>query len=194
MIHEITISYAGLSPANPRLAPYWQLAAEFDLPVGSHTQRGPGPGAPHSPRQDPACCPDYDPAMGNPDLMRAVLDEHPGLRVWIQHVGAGRGDQPPFREETLALLRDYPNVYVDLAITNGAMPHEQYEATLRQLVDAGFGDRIMFGSDNLPIAPILDRLHGIEWLTEAQRRAILYDNAARFLRLDEATIARHHGR
>ena len=194
VIHEITISYAGLSPANPRLAPYWQLAAEFDLPVGIHTQRGPGPGAPHSPREDPACCPDYDPAMGNPDLMRAVLDEHPGLRVWIQHVGAGRGDQPPFREETLALLRDYPNVYVDLAITNGAMPGEQYEATLRELIDAGFGDRIMFGSDNLPIAPILDRLHGIEWVTEAQRRAILYDNAARFLRLDEETITRHHGR
>ena len=52
----------------------------------------------------------------------------------------------------------------------------------------------MFGSDNLPIAPILDRLDRIEWLTRAQRRAILYDNAARFLRLDEETIARHHGR
>jgi predicted TIM-barrel fold metal-dependent hydrolase len=31
-------------------------------------------------------------------------------------------------------------------------------------------------------------------LTAPQRRAILYDNAARFLRLDAQTIARHHGR
>lgn len=194
VLHEVTISYAGLSPANPRLAPYWSLAAELDLPVSIHTQRGPGPGAKHSLREDPACCPDYDPAMGNPALLRPVLERHPGLRVWISHVGAGRGDHPPFPEETLALLRGFPNVYVDLAITNGAMPFEQYEATLRQLVDAGFGNRIMFGSDNLPIAPILKRLDQVEWLTEAQRRAILYDNAARFLRLDDATVARHHGR
>lgn len=194
VIHEVTTSYAGLSPANPRLAPYWALAAELDLPVGIHTQRGPGPGARHSPREDPGCCPDYDPAMGNPALLRPVLEKHPGLRVWMEHVGAGRGDHPPFHAETLALLRDFPNVYVDLSITNGAMPLEQYEATLRDLIDAGFGDRILFGTDNLPIADILARLDGIEWLTDAQRRAILYDNAARFLRLDETVIARHHAR
>jgi hypothetical protein len=194
VLHEITPSYAGIRIGNPRLAPYLALAAEFDLPVGVHTQRGPRPGASHSTREDPRCCPDYDPGMGNPALLRPVLERHPGLRVWIQHVGSGRGDHGPFRDETLALLRDYPRVYVDLSITNGAMPQSQYEATLHRLIDAGFGDRIMFGSDNLPIAPILARLRQVAWLTETQRRAILYDNAARFLRLDAATIARHHGR
>lgn len=43
-------------------------------------------------------------------------------------------------------------------------------------------------------APILRRLEQITWLTPTQRRAILYDNAARFLRLDPQTIARHHAR
>lgn len=191
ILHELTPSYEGISTANPRLAHYWALAAELDLPVGVHTQRGPRPGAKHSPREDPGCCPDYDPAMGNPALLRPVLQRHPGLRVWIQHVGAGRGEHGPLWDETLALLRDYPNVYLDLSITNGAMPWAQYEASLRRLIDAGFGDRIMFGSDNLPIADILARLDRVEWLTAAQRRAILYDNAARFLRLDEATITRH---
>ena len=193
-LHEIIISYAGLSPGNPHLAPYWALAADFDLPVGIHTQRGPGPGAPHSPREEPGCCPDYDPAMGNPALLRPVLERHPGLRVWMQHVGAGLGDHGPFWDETLALLRDYPNVYVDVSITNGAMPFAQYEDTLRRLVDAGFGNRIMFGSDNLPLGEVLARLDQVEWLDDAQRRAILYDNAARFLRLDAATIATHHAR
>lgn len=193
-LHEVGPSYAGLAISNPRLAPYLALAAEFDLPVGVHTQRGPRAGAPNSIREEPDCCPAYDPDMGNPALLRPVLQRHPDLRVWIQHVGSGRGDYGPFRAETLALLRDFPNVYVDLSITNGAMPPAQYEATLRELIDAGFGDRIMFGSDNLPVAGILARLGRIEWLTAAQRRAILYDNAARFLRLDEATIARHHGR
>lgn len=194
VLHELAPSYAGLSPGNPRLAPYWALAAELDLPVGVHTQRGPGPGAKHSLREQPGCCPDYDPAMGNPALLRPVLQRHPGLRVWLQHVGAGRGGYAPFWNETLALLRDHPNVYLDLSITNGAMPWPQYEAALRRLVDAGFADRIMFGSDNLPIADLLARLERVPWLTQAQRRAILYDNAARFLRLDEETIARHHAR
>ena len=130
--------------------------------------------------------------MGNPALLRPVLERYPGLRVWLQHVGAGRGALPPFWDETLALLRDYPNVYLDLSITNGAMPQEQYEATLQRLIDAGFGDRIMFGSDNLPLAPTLARMRQVTWLGDAQRRAILYGNAARFFRLDEATVARHH--
>jgi predicted TIM-barrel fold metal-dependent hydrolase len=194
VLHELAPSYHGLSPADARLAPYWALAAEFDLPVGVHTQRGPRAGAPNSARERPGCCPDYDPEMGNPGLLRPVLERHPGLRIWIQHVGAGRGDHAPFRDETLALLRDFPNVHVDLSITNGAMPAEQHEATLKWLVDAGFGDRVMFGSDNLPLAVGLARLDRIDWLTAEQRRAIRYGNAARFLRLDDATIARHHGR
>jgi predicted TIM-barrel fold metal-dependent hydrolase len=52
----------------------------------------------------------------------------------------------------------------------------------------------VFGSDTRPAAPILRRLESIAWLTPKQRRAILYDNAARFLRLDKRTINRHHTR
>lgn len=37
-------------------------------------------------------------------------------------------------------------------------------------------------------------VENIGWLTASKRRAMLYDNAARFLRLDAHTIARHHGR
>lgn len=54
--------------------------------------------------------------------------------------------------------------------------------------------RITFGSDTRASGPIVRRLESIAWLTAPQRRAILYDNAARFLRLDAQTIARHHGR
>ncbi len=73
-------------------------------------------------------------------------------------------------------------------------PADVHQAALRALIEAGFGDRIIFGSDTRAPGPILRRLERIEWLTAAQRRAILYDNAARFLRLDAQTIARHHGR
>ena len=62
----------------------------------------------------------------------------------------------------------------------------EYYAFLRRIVDAGFGDRVMFGSDvglktfGLGIQAILDA----EFLTEGQKRDILYNNAARFLRLN----------
>lgn len=179
-LHEVAPSYYGISSANPRLGPYFALAHRYGIPVGIHTQRGPAPGGRNSTRSDPNCCPDYDPAMGNPALLRPVLDRYSGLKLWIQHVGSGRGDYGPYWAETLSLLADYPNVFLDLSITNGAMPVEQYEEALRRLIDAGFGDRIMFGSDNLPIAPIRERLATMRWLSDTQRRAILHDNAARF--------------
>ena len=182
-IHELMPSYSGISPANPRLDAYFALAHRYRIPVGIHTQRGPAPGGRHSTRADPDCCPDYDPAMGNPALLRPVLDRYPGLKIWIQHVGSGRGDYGTYWPETLALLKDYPGVYVDLSITNGAMPLSQYEETLARLIDAGFEDRIMFGSDNLPIAPILRRLESMRSISDAQRRKILHDNAARFFGL-----------
>ncbi len=191
-IHEIGPNYFGIAISNPRFAPYFEIAAEFDIPVGIHTGRGPPPGAINSTRSDPNCCPEYDPEMGNPELLRPVLEKHPGLKVWLQHIGAGRpGGYEPFWDETLALLRDYPSVNVDLSITNGVLPTPVYEAALRRLIDAGFGDRIMFGSDNVPTAKILERMASIKWLSEIQRHAILYDNAARFFGIaDEAGLGK----
>lgn len=180
-LFEIGPNYMGIPINDPKLDPYLALAAEFNLPIGVHTQRGPPPRAVNSTRGDPNCCPDYNAEMGNPDLLRPVLETYPGLRVWMQHIGAGRaGGYEPFWEETLGILADYPNVNVDLSITNGPLPIEIYDKALRTLIDAGFGDRIMFGTDNLPTALVLGRLNSIDWLTPDQRAAILYKNAERF--------------
>ena len=54
----------------------------------------------------------------------------------------------------------------------------------------------MFGSDNMvwpeTIGRSIDVIQQAPFLSEAQKRDIFYNNAARFLRLDAATIARHH--
>jgi predicted TIM-barrel fold metal-dependent hydrolase len=55
------------------------------------------------------------------------------------------------------------------------------------LVDAGFEDRVMFGTDEL-IWPSLMRysvgiIQNADYLSSEQKRDILYNNAARFLRL-----------
>ena len=53
----------------------------------------------------------------------------------------------------------------------------------------------MFGSDQMiwpdTIRIAIETIEQAPFLTEAQKRGIFYENAARFLRLDEATQARH---
>jgi uncharacterized protein len=68
---------------------------------------------------------------------------------------------------------------------------------LRRLVEAGFEQRILFGSDQMlwphTIGLVIETIESAEFLTEQQKRDILYNNAARFLRLSEEEIAWHHG-
>jgi hypothetical protein len=190
LLGELLNVYTGDRFDSPKLSPYWALAAQYDVPVAIHINRGPSPGT--GPRADPKCCPGFDGEMGNPALLRPILERHPGIRILLQHVG------PPgplrFDEETRALVRDYASVYFDLSIVNSSLTPEAHAGELKRWIDLGFGDRILFGSDTVAAGPILRRLENIDWLTARQRRAILYDNAARFLRLDAETIARHHAR
>jgi predicted TIM-barrel fold metal-dependent hydrolase len=69
---------------------------------------------------------------------------------------------------------------------------------LRRLVDAGFGKRIMFGFDQMiwpqAIGIGIDTIEHADFLTTEQKRDILYNNAARFLRLSKQEIARDHAR
>ena len=190
LLGEMLFVYSGIRPNDPRMAPYWELASRYDALVAVHINRGPPPDS--RIRRDGGCCPNFNGEMGNPALLRPVLQRHPRLRIILQHVGTGRApDLPPFDEEIFALLRDFPSVYLDMTIANSLVPAEAHERELRRLIDAGFGDRIMFGTDGQPAGPILRRLEAIAWLTADQRRAILYDNAARFLRLTPETIAAH---
>lgn len=56
----------------------------------------------------------------------------------------------------------------------------------------------MLGSDQMVwpglIEPGIESIKRAPFLSTAPKRAILYDNAACFLSLDVAKIARHHGR
>jgi len=67
---------------------------------------------------------------------------------------------------------------------------------LKSLVDAGLGDRLMFGSDGLgfpeAIQLAIEGINSAEFLTKNQKRDIFYNNAARFLKLSEEQIAQHN--
>lgn len=73
------------------------------------------------------------------------------------------------------------------------MPPQMHTDALRALLDADLGDRIMFGSDNMPVAPIIDRIEATSLLSEAQKQAIYFENAARFLRIGGEALERRGG-
>jgi predicted TIM-barrel fold metal-dependent hydrolase len=185
VLGELGLQYRGMKPTDPAVAAYFALAEELDVPVALHTGLGDS-GAPYG------CCPGFRTTLGNPALLEEVLVRHPRLRVSLMHAGY------PYLQETKALLYVYPQVYVDISVLNWALPRAEFHAYLKALVDAGFDKRIMFGSDQMiwpdMIGKAIEGVDSAAFLTPEQKRDIFYNNAATFLRLDAATIARHDGK
>lgn len=94
----------------------------------------------------------------------------------------------PHLEDMIELLENYPQVYVGATITNPKS--EEYIRYLKELVEAGHTDRIMFGSDQMVWPELIGNfVHAIEnadFLTEQQKSAIFHENAARFFELNNA--------
>lgn len=86
-----------------------------------------------------------------------------------------------------AILHVYPQVYVDVAVINWAIPRPEFHEYLRALIRAGFEQRIMFGSDQMfwpeAIGMAVEGVDSASFLTRSQKRDIFYNNAARFFRL-----------
>ncbi len=179
---EVTSQYAGMTPADPQVRPYVKIAEDFDVPFGIHVGlSGRGVQNEH---------PDFRIANGRPLLLEPLILQHPNLRLYVMHSGW------PFLDEMKAILWQYPHVYCEISPLGWFIPRKEFHDYLKQLIDAGFGKQIMFGTDQMiwPKA-IKDSIEGIEtaaFLTEEQKRDIFYNNAARFLRLSEEEIHRHH--
>lgn len=184
VLGEVLNQYAGLAPDDERMEPYWALAEELDIPVGIHI--GPGP-----PGVRYLNSPGYRARLHSPLTLEEVLVKHPKLRVYIMHAGF------PMIDDLLAMLYTHPQLHVDIAVIAFTRPRAEFHHFLRRIVEAGFGKRVMWGSDQMVwpgvIEPSLAAIEEADYLSEKQKRDILYNNAARFLRLSEAEIARHHG-
>ena len=120
-----------------------------------------------------------------------VLVKHPKLRVYVMHAGY------PLLDDMLAVLYAHPQLYVDVGVIVYTQPRPAFYRYLQALVDAGFGNRVMFGSDQMVWPEAIERaiavINDAPFLSAAQKRDIFYNNAARFLRLSKDDMARHRG-
>jgi len=180
---EVGAQYDGLNPSDPVLEPYFALAEALDVPACIHMGGLGPPGITQS-------VPKYRAALGNPLLLEELLNRHPKMRVWMAHLGF------PFLEETIAILNVYPQVYIDTSAVDWAETREGFDSYLRELIRLGHGKRIMFGSDQMTwpdaIGLAVETIEKADFLSAEQKRDILYNNAARFLRLSPEQIAKYH--
>lgn len=182
---EVSNQYQGFEPSDPAFDPYLTIAEELDIPVLIHLGTGP-PGAPYLGSAK------YRARLHSALTIEEALIKHPKLRVSLMHAGW------PMIDDLLAVMWTHPQVYVDVGIISYGLPPAGFHDYLRRIVEAGFGKRVMFGSDQMvwpeTLEVAIQSIENAAFLTPEHKRDIFYNNAARFLKLGDAEIARHAGR
>lgn len=179
---EVTNQYQGILPDDPDFAPYLELAEELDVPVGIHV--GPGP-----PGVAYLGAGNYRARLHSPLILEDVLLRHPKLRLYVMHAGW------PMVDDMIALMWAHPQVYAGLGVISFVLPPDEFHYYVRRLVGAGLGNRVMYGSDQMVwpegIEVGVDAIKSAPYLSEEQKRDILYNNAATFFRFSDETRRAH---
>lgn len=120
-------------------------------------------------------CGDFRYNYSNPKQIKAFLEKFPD----ITFIGAHFAGWSVWEEAT-ELLAGTPNLYVDLSSSLYALSPE----TALKLIHAYGSDRVLWGTDY----PMWESVSEMEYfekidLTEEERQHILYDNAAKLLKL-----------
>lgn len=174
---EMAPQYQGMSPSDMSLDAYFAVAEELNIPVGIHMGTG-GNGMAN------ITSPKYRASMGRPFLLEDLLARHPKLKIWVMHAGY------PMKDEMIALMGANAYVYVDIAGFIWSYPQAEVHAYIKRLVQAGFEKRILYGTDLMLWPGLLKTSIGLienaDYLSEGQKRDILFNNAVRFFNLDES--------
>jgi predicted TIM-barrel fold metal-dependent hydrolase len=178
VLGEVSNQYVGVAPDDPRMRPFWALAEEMNVPVQIHMGSGP-PGT-------AVFYPEYRVAHGNPLLLEPVLARHPKLRISIQHMAEG------FNDELIMMLWTYPQLYVDIGGVMWGKGTQYFYDQLRSVVDAGYGNRLMFGADAMTWPGLISRsveiIEAADFLSAQQKEDILFNNAVRFFDFNESEM------
>ena len=183
VLAEVTNQYLGIAPDDERMEPYWKLAEQLDIPVGIHVGNGP-PGVIYLGASE------YRARLHSALTLEKVLVRYPRLRIYIMHAGY------PMIDDLLTVMYAHPQVYVGVGVIVYTQPRPAFYRFLERIIEAGYGKRVMFGSDHMVWPGTIERsisvIKDAPFLNDGQKRDILYNNAARFLRLSDQEIARHH--
>ncbi len=179
VLGEVGIQYEGYEANDSLFEPYLAVMEELDIPVGIHIGTGP-PGAPYLGYKK------YRARFHSPLALEEPLMKHPKLRLYIMHAGW------PMIDDLLAILWTHPQVHVDVGVISFALPRKEFHRYLQRIVEAGYCKRVMFGSDQMVWPEALEYAIGsietASFLSQDQKRDILFNNAARFLRLTDKQI------
>ena len=179
ILGEVTSQYHEYSVNAPEMDTLFSIAEKYDLPVWIHL--GGLGGSPHFPIE-----------KGNPLDLNEVIRKHPKLRIYVENAAW------PFGDEMIALMYINPNVYADLSTITWIIPRNTFHSYLKKFVEAGLSKRLMFGTDQMywpeTISIAIESINTAGFLTEEQKSDIFYNNAARFLRLSDEEITKHHGK
>jgi hypothetical protein len=175
VMSEVAPQYQGISPSDMSLDAYFAVAEELNMPVGIHMGTG-GNGMANITR------PTFRASLGNPLILEDLLARHPKLKIWVQHAGY------PMIDELIALMGANAYVYCDISGMIWSYPLDEVNVYIKRIVQAGFGKRIMYGTDFMSWPKLFETSIGVienaQYLSFDQKRDILFNNAVRFFRLD----------
>ncbi len=173
---EVSGVYYGRTLNDTIYAPYLKICEKYDIPVAYHTGGGP----PETPFHG---FPKFRLSLGDPLLIEDVLIRYPKLRVYLMHGGEN------FFENSVRMMKVYTHLYIDLGVLLWVDPFiNEYAIRLLKLAkQANVLDRVMFGTDQIvwtgAISKSIEFLNAQPFLTEQEKRMILYDNAKVFLKI-----------
>lgn len=171
---ELGLQYEGKTLDESQYEPYLAICEHYGIPVAVHTGIGP----PETPFHG---SPNFTIDAGRPAHLEPVLKKHPKLKLQMMHMGY------PYLEETKAIMGVYPQVYADISVIDWILPKEEFHNYLKALVAAGFGKRLMYGSDQMiwedAIPLSIQNLESAMFLNEQQKQDIFYNNASKFFNI-----------
>jgi predicted TIM-barrel fold metal-dependent hydrolase len=165
-------AYEHYSPVDPRVYPFYALAAELDVPIVIHMAG--------TPVRHVAL------RFARPIDADRILFEFPTLRINMPHMGW------PWEDELLALMVRSPNLYTDISQV-GETGLNRVAKCLITARDFGVLSRVMFGTDPLcrPVVFYIDWVKNSlnkyaagqneKLFTEGEINGILGGNALNFL-------------
>jgi predicted TIM-barrel fold metal-dependent hydrolase len=149
--------------------PLWEYAVQNDIVISAHTW---------SPYTDNPIQ-----AYSNPLLLESVYRDYPNVKIILVHSG-GKVD---FYDEVIEFARKHETAYLDFS------GDCFYPPIFKKVLNKIGNGRSLFGTD----MPMMDvRYHIANVLaadiSDSDKEDIFYNNAAKFLKLSEEQISKHH--